>query len=119
MERVAARALQPLKVDAAAAEQLQIFFGKILADDADDSHRREEARAHAEVRGRAAEHALGRAGGRLDRIEGDGADDENAAHLRYFPTIGLRSRSLLAGIFFRSVMIAFLRAEPQPQDRSS
>src|SRR6185369_17290075 len=53
VKRVAARALEPLKVDAAAAEKLQILFGKIPADDAHDSHGGEEARAHAEISRRA------------------------------------------------------------------
>src|SRR5581483_10514260 len=118
MKRVAALALQALEIDAAAAEEIDVFVGKIPADDADDSHGGEEARAHGEVGRRSAQDALGGARWRLDRIESDGADDEYA-HLMYFPMIGLRSRTIFAGIFFRSVMIAFASAAPQPQPRAS
>src|SRR5262249_31436481 len=59
VKSVAAFPLEALKVNAAAAEQIEIFIGKILADDADDSHGRKEARAHGEIGRRAAQDALG------------------------------------------------------------
>src|SRR4051794_7142780 len=105
---VAALALEALKVDTPAPEELDVLLGKILPDDADDPHGREEAGAHGEIGRRAAENALGRARRSLDRIERDGADYEYA-HLMYFPMIGFRSRAVFFGIFFRSVIIAFSR----------
>jgi len=58
--------------------QLDVFFGKILADNADQFDRRKKTRGHGGVAGRAAQQTriFGFRG--LDGIEGGGADNEYA-----------------------------------------
>ena len=57
-------------------EQLGVLRRPVVADDADQLHRREEAGGEREVGGRAAEQIVAAAPGRFDVINGDRADDE-------------------------------------------
>src|SRR6185437_3921330 len=61
----------------------------VVADDAHELHRREMAPRRGEERARAAEHVVGFAERRLDRIERDGSHDEDC-HLEscLFPVDG-------------------------------
>src|SRR5581483_6436138 len=70
-------ALETGEVDAALRERLQLLHWIIAANDPDELHRRQLARGGREEGRRSAEHVIGFPEGRLDGIEGDGADYED------------------------------------------
>src|SRR5574341_2595530 len=69
MKGIAFLALDPVGVDIPPSKKFQVLSGKVLADDADDSHRSEKTRRQREIRGRAAQNPLRRAERSLDGIE--------------------------------------------------
>jgi len=57
VERLAFADLQPVEVDAVPPVELEVAFGEIVANDADQSHGREKARRDRRVTGRSAQQA--------------------------------------------------------------
>src|SRR3990167_7864409 len=78
MKSIALFALDPVSVDVPASKKLQVLIGKILADDADDSHRSEKTRRQRKIRGRPAQNPLRRTERRLDGIERHSPHNQNA-----------------------------------------
>ena len=93
--------LEALEVDGPAAERGELLLPEVVADDPDEVDRTEEGSGHREEGRAPAEHPLGPAEGRLDRVVGDAPDDEDGHCLpRYFmyrPTIGSSSRRTASG----------------------
>src|SRR6266550_179163 len=117
MKRIAFLALYALNVDVALIEEVDIILRKILADHADDPHRREQARAQSEIRRRPAQDAFGRPEGRFDRIKSDGSNNQDTH--KYFPTMGRKSARSFFGMRARSVIIASFNADAQAQERKA
>jgi hypothetical protein len=80
----AANDVQTGRVDAAAAEQLDVLGRKILAHDADELDRREIAGRVGEIRRRPAENPLARLGGRLHGIERNRTNDQERHQAGFF-----------------------------------
>src|SRR3990172_7777659 len=78
MKGVALFALDPVGVDVPPSKKLDVLIGKILANDADDSHRSEKTRRQGEVGRRSTQDPLRRAERRLDGIKRDSPDNQNA-----------------------------------------
>src|SRR3990170_6470067 len=78
MKGVALFALDPVGVDVPSSKKLDVLIGKILADDADDSHRSEETRRQRKIRGRPAQNPLCHTERRLDGIKRDSPHDQDA-----------------------------------------
>jgi hypothetical protein len=75
-EGLAARdALDVVRGDVAALEDLKMLGAEVVAHRPDHANVGEEARGQGEVDGGAAEHALALPEGRADAVERDGADD--------------------------------------------
>ncbi|MNX84360.1 hypothetical protein D3C86_1161530 [compost metagenome] len=79
-EGLALDPLQALDVDAAAAEQLDVLFGEVGADNAHEVDGREEARRHGGVGGGSAERLDHFSARRPDRIQRDRSDDGDVTH---------------------------------------
>src|SRR3989304_6744763 len=78
MKGVALFALDPVGVDVPPSKKLDVLIGKILADDADDSHRSEKTRRQSEVGRRSTQDPLRRAERRLDRMQTTSPHNQDA-----------------------------------------
>jgi hypothetical protein len=76
--RPAVGGLQPGEVDAALRQRLELVDRIVVAHDADELHGRQVTRRGGEERTRPAEHVVGLAEWSFDRVERDGADDEDS-----------------------------------------
>ena len=72
----AAADFQAAGIDVSAFENVEEIFWRILADDSDEPYWREERGGIVEVDGAAADDVVAPAGGGFDRIDADGASDE-------------------------------------------
>ena len=75
VKRFSGQDLEAAQVNFVPAIKLDVFFRKILADNADQFDRREEARGDGGMAGGAAEQARVFPGGSFDGIECGGTDD--------------------------------------------
>ena len=82
MKRFPRQDLQGLQIDAAAFVELQVPLGKILADDADQSHRAEKTGRYGSVAGGAAQKTRVFGFRSFDRVQRGRADNQNA-HKRF------------------------------------
>ena len=73
-ERFALRVFEAGEIDAALRERIELLNRVVVADHADELHRRLMTRARGEVHGRAAEDIVGAAEQGLDGIECDAAN---------------------------------------------
>jgi hypothetical protein len=104
VKRFAGQNLQAFQVNFVPAIQLDVFFGEILADDADQFHRAKKARGDGGVAGRTAEQT---------RVFGLGVLMESSAVEPTIKTLiysgdgrwefGVREKSAAAVTFFESV----------------
>src|SRR5206468_1286105 len=117
VKSIAPFALDSFEIDPALGKKLEVLLGKILTDDPDDTNRSKKTRRQREVGSRTAQDPLCGAEGSFDGIECHRADNQNAH--RYLPIMGFRLARTFLGMRVRSVMIASLSDDSQPQDRAS
>src|SRR5206468_10883118 len=92
-ERLALLPLHTRQVHASRRQFLEMGFGKVAADDADDLHRMQHRTRHRKEDRRPAERVGGLAEGRDHGIKSDRADDEQAhAYIRSGARIPKRER---------------------------
>src|SRR5712691_2018821 len=69
--------LEPGEVDASRAQSLDVLLAEVVADDADQPHRRVQLRGDREIGRRPAEHVGAMFRRRLHVVIGEGSDDED------------------------------------------